>query len=77
MHHTPRRIRGVVGTANPGVPLEISSEDYLEGGGVVLVRGANGEADVSLPMVSVGAQSLVYASAGASRRTARSLGTSF
>jgi hypothetical protein len=65
-------------TVSGGVPLEISREDYLhEDSGVMLVRGSNGEGEVSLPMVSVGAQSLVYASAGASRRPARTIGTSF
>ena len=63
-------------TVSAGVPLEIPREDYLhEDSGVMLVRGSNGEREVSLPMVSVGAQPLVYASAG--RRTARSIGTSF
>lgn len=63
-------------TVSAGVPLEIPREDYLhEDSGVMLVRGANGEGEVSLPMVSVGAQPLIYANAG--RRTARSIGTSF
>jgi hypothetical protein len=75
-----RPIRGVresARTAGAGVPLEIPGEDYHLDGGVMLVRGPNGEGDVSLPMVSVGAQSLVYASAGASPRTVRTIGTSF
>jgi hypothetical protein len=63
-------------TVGAGVPLEIPREDYLpEDSGVMLVRGSNGEGEVSLPMVSVGAQPLVYANAG--RRTARTIGTSF
>lgn len=72
------RIREVGRTPDAGVPLEIPGEDYLhQDGGVMLVRGPNGEGDVSLPMVSFGAQSLVYASAGASPRSARTIGTSF
>ena len=46
-----------------------------EDGGVVLVRGHNGEMDVPMPTVSVGAQQLVYVSAG--QRSARSTPNSF
>ena len=74
----PVRRANVYGAAGAGVPVRVPSEDYLhEDGGVMLVRGPNGEGEVSLPMVSVGAQSMVYASAGASRRPARTIGTSF
>ncbi|MFY9609611.1 MAG: hypothetical protein WAU45_13460 [Blastocatellia bacterium] len=77
-HQYLRRVREMARTDSAGVPLEIPGEDYLhQDGGVMLVRGSNGEGDVSLPMVSVGAQSLVYANAGASRRTTRTIGTSF
>ena len=72
-----RGIRESTRKAGAGVPLEIPGEDYHLDGGVMLVRGPNGEGDVSLPMVSVGAQSLIYASAGASPRTVRTIGTSF
>jgi hypothetical protein len=46
-----------------------------EDGGVVLVRGRNGEMDVPMPTVSVGAQPLLYVSAG--QRAVRSAGNSF
>ena len=46
-----------------------------EDGGVVLVRGRNGDIDVPLPTVSVGAQPLLYVSAG--QRTVRNVGSSF
>ena len=46
-----------------------------EDGGVVLVRGQNGGVDVPMPTVSMGAQPLLYVSAG--RRTVRNVGTSF
>lgn len=46
-----------------------------EDGGVVLVRGRNGDMDVPMPTVSVGAQPLLYVSAG--QRTVRSAGNSF
>jgi len=70
--------RGPARVAGTGVPLELPGENYLhEDTGVMLVRGPNGEGEVSLPMVSVGAQSLVFASAGASRRAPHTIGTSF
>lgn len=46
-----------------------------EDGGVVLVRGRNGDIDVPMPTVSVGAQPLLYVSAG--QRAVRNAGTSF
>jgi hypothetical protein len=69
---SPARVRQsdiVVGRA--------ASAGYLtaEDGGVVLVRGRNGDMDVQLPTVSVGAQPLLYVSAG--QRTVRNVGTSF
>jgi hypothetical protein len=67
-----------VRAAGAGVRLDVPREDYLhEDGGVMLVRGANGDPDVSLPMVSVGAQSRVYAGANAGRLISRTIGTSF
>lgn len=46
-----------------------------EDGGVVLVRGRNGNMDVPMPTVSVGAQPLLYVSAG--QRAVRNAGNSF
>ena len=68
---TPRVRRGdfLVGRAAPAGYL--TAED----GGVVLVRGRNGDMDVQMPTVSVGAQPLLYVSAG--QRTVRNVGTSF
>jgi hypothetical protein len=68
---TPRVRRGdvLVGSAAP--PGYLTAED----GGVVLVRGRNGDMDVQMPTVSVGAQPLLYVSAG--QRTVRNVGTSF
>jgi hypothetical protein len=67
----PRVRRGdfLVGRAAPAGYL--TAED----GGVVLVRGRNGDMDVQMPTVSVGAQPLLYVSAG--QRTVRNVGTSF
>ena len=73
-----RGSRYSIRAAGAGVPLDVPREDYLhEDGGVMLVRGANGDPDVSLPMVSVGAQSRVYAGANAGRLNTRTIGTSF
>ena len=75
---SPRGNRYSARTAGAGVRLDVPREDYLhEDGGVMLVRGANGDPDVSLPMVSVGAQSRVYAGANAGRLSTRTIGTSF
>lgn len=56
---------------------KVAPPGYLtvEDGGVVLVRGRNGDMDVQVPTVSVGAQPLLYVSAG--QRTVRNVGTSF
>jgi hypothetical protein len=64
----PRRSAGLASRATEGY---MTAED----GGVVLVRGRNGDMDVQMPTVSVGAQPLLYVSAG--QRSVRSVGTSF
>jgi len=46
-----------------------------EDGGIVLVRGGNGEMDVPMPTVSIGAQPLLFVSAG--QRPVRSAANSF
>jgi hypothetical protein len=63
------RAQAFIGRA--AVEVDFTAED----GGVVLVRGRNGEIDVQMPTVSVGAQPLLYVSAG--QRTARNVGASF
>lgn len=60
----PRREASI--PANP-----ITAED----GGVMLVRGTNGDLDIPMPTVSVGAQPLLYVGAG--KHPARSAGASF
>lgn len=54
-HYYPRR-------GSQMATNRVAPEDYppLEEGGVVLVRGPNGEREVPMPTVSVGAQSLFY-----------------
>ena len=61
-----------------GTPVESAipaSFMTAEDGGVVLLRGRNGDMDVQMPTVSVGAQPLLYVTAG--QRTTRTVGTSF
>jgi hypothetical protein len=65
-------------TPRRDVPIHRGIPDgYLtaEDGGVVLVRGQNGDMDVQMPTVSVGAQPLLYVGSGP--RTVRNMGTSF
>jgi hypothetical protein len=63
--------RGDVVARGQMAPVGFTAED----GGVVLVRGRNGEMDVPMPTVSVGAQPLLYVSAG--HRPVRSAANSF
>jgi hypothetical protein len=68
---TPRVRRGDVLAGRAAPAGYLTAED----GGVVLVRGRNGDMDVQMPTVSVGAQPLLYVSAG--QRTVHNVGTSF
>ena len=70
-YSTQRTRRGDVLTSRAAPAGYITAED----GGAVLVRGRNGDIDVQMPTVSVGAQPLLYVSAG--QRAVRSAGTSF
>lgn len=63
--------RADVATSGRTAPVGFTAED----GGVVLVRGRNGEMDVPMPTVSVGAQPLLYVSAG--QRPVRGAANSF
>lgn len=71
----PRSVRGGradVVARGPSTPGAVFT---AEDGGVVLVRGRNGNMDVPMPTVSVGAQPLLYVSAG--QRAIRNTGNSF
>jgi hypothetical protein len=68
---TPRGRRSDIVVGRATTAGYLTAED----GGVVLVRGRNGDMDVQMPTVSVGAQPLLYVSAG--QRTVRNVGTSF
>ena len=67
-----RNRQNPVANRNRGTGSALVAEDD---GGVVLVRGQNGGIDVQMPTVSVGAQPLLYVSAG--HRTVRNVGASF
>ena len=69
----PKSARVAVVLSGPVTPTSYSTG---EEGGVVLLRGSNGSADVPMPTVSVGAQPLLYVSAG-QRQARSSVGTSF
>lgn len=84
-HRQPQRVTpGVIGprinsgrlaaaTIGRVRPRETVLSDDL---GVVLVRGQNGGSDVQMPTVSLGAQPLLYVSAG-KQQPSRNVGTSF
>jgi hypothetical protein len=61
------------------VAASTAPEGYsaINEGGVVLVRGPNGEHEVPMPTVSVGAQPLLYVNAGRVSPAARNSATSF
>jgi hypothetical protein len=61
--------------AAPRRPDGAPNFEGIEDGGVILVRGQNGEREVPLPTVSVGAQPLLYVNSKPS--ASRSAGTSF
>jgi len=77
----PRSNRGYTNAARPRRDAMAASASVpigyftAEDGGVVLVRGRNGDIDVPVPTVSVGAQPLLYVSAG--QRTVRNVSGSF
>ncbi|HYP25683.1 MAG TPA: hypothetical protein VE262_03105 [Blastocatellia bacterium] len=56
----PRTVRGGARDLNGMAAREVSVQD----GAVVLVRGKDGEREMPMPTVSVGAQSLLYQNAG-------------
>lgn len=70
-------IRVKRGEASSRSPIATDGYVTAEDGGVVLVRGENGDMDVSMPTVSVGAQPLLYVSAGQRAARSASVGTSF
>lgn len=69
----PRSVRSAVASSEPVTPAGYSAGDES---GVVLLRGSNGSADVPMPTVSVGAQPMLYVSAG-QRQPRSAVGTSF
>lgn len=67
-----RSVRSAIGVSGSVATVGYSTADD---GGVVLLRGQNGSVDVPMPAVSVGAQPLLYVSAG--QKPVRNVGTSF
>jgi hypothetical protein len=74
---TTTALRTRVPVRREGRVQPVASGDYqgIEDGGVILVRGQNGEREVPMPTVSVGAQPLLYVNA--TRSAPRNAGTSF
>lgn len=71
----PQNVRAGRTEAAPRGRIAPGAYFTAEDGGVVLVRGRNGDMDVPMPTVSVGAQPLLFVSAG--QRTVRNAGNSF
>jgi hypothetical protein len=46
-------------------------------GGAIFIPGRNGEHDITVPTVSVGAQSLIYVNSGRQQQSARAVSVSF
>jgi hypothetical protein len=77
-------VNGVVGRRphsantrrNAGVPLVTAGEAGMGDGGAIFIPGRNGEHDVTVPTVSVGAQSLIYVNSGR-QQPARAVSVSF
>jgi hypothetical protein len=62
---------------NAGVPLMTAEEAGMVDGGAIFIPGRNGEHDVTVPTVSVGAQSLIYVNSGRQQQSARAVSVSF
>lgn len=80
--HTPvtvssgPRIKAIRGTLATSARVISSDAMAAEDPGVVLVRGRNGDLDVQMPTVSLGAQPLLYVSAS-KQQPIRTVGASF
>lgn len=70
------RIKGFRSTLATGARGGAHESLAAEDPGVVLVRGQNGSSDVQMPTVSLGAQPLLYVSAG-KQQPVRTVGASF
>jgi len=71
-----RRLRPANTRRNAGVPLVTAGEAGMGDGGAIFIPGRNGEHDVTVPTVSVGAQSLIYVNSGR-QQPARAVSVSF
>jgi hypothetical protein len=59
------------------VPLVTAGEAGMVDGGAIFIPGRNGEHDVTIPTVSVGAQPLLYVNSGRQPQSARAVSVSF
>ena len=62
---------------NAGVPLVTREEAGMVDGGAIFIPGRNGEHDVTVPTVSVGAQPLIYVNQSRQPQAARAVSVSF
>ncbi|MEN3331176.1 MAG: hypothetical protein V7641_541 [Blastocatellia bacterium] len=75
---TGRRLRATnTGRRNAGVPLVTAAEAGIGDGGAIFIPGRNGEHDITVPTVSVGAQPLIYVNSGRQQQSARAVSVSF
>jgi hypothetical protein len=72
-----RRLRSATTRRNAGVPLVTPEEAGMVDSGAIFIPGRNGEHDVTVPTVSVGAQSLIYVNSGRQPQSARAVSVSF
>lgn len=72
------RVRPAAGRGRgPAVPMVTPDEVGMDDVGAVLIPGRNGEHDITVPTVSVGAQPLVYVNAGRQPQPGRAVPVSF
>jgi hypothetical protein len=72
-----RRSPSAYASSRRGVPLVTPAEARMGDSGAILIPGRNGEHDITVPTVSVGAQSLIYVNAGRQPQSARAVSVSF
>jgi hypothetical protein len=72
-----RRLHSANTRRNAGVPLVTAGEAGMVDGGAIFIPGRNGEHDVTVPTVSIGAQSLIYVNSGRQQPSARAVSVSF
>lgn len=74
-HHV--RMANSVAKRNAGVPLVTPDDAGLVDSGAIFIPGRNGQHDVTVPTVSLGAQPLIYVNASRQQPSARAVSVSF